>query len=214
MADRGELPAGYRRCKYLEATKGTPYIDTLILPTSNMIMDITVSSSKFGVSSNAIAIAGSRYSTSGPSFSLVYWLNPSTSKNEVRFDCGNYINSGTSTAITKNNIYNFRFGNGTGNYQDGVLVSTSSGEVESGFNIYVFSINEQNKLVNWSDNNGLRIYRFNIMRNGEIIMNLIPALDPSGVPCMYDTVTKQPYYNQGTDKFGYELMDGTYVAPV
>ena len=36
-------------------------------------------------------------------------------------------------------------------------------------------------------------------------MNLIPALDRNGTPCMYDTVSKQNFYNAGTDEFLYEL---------
>lgn len=47
-----------------------------------------------------------------------------------------------------------------------------------------------------------------------IIRNFIPSLDPSDKPCMYDTVIKKPFYNQGTGEFGYELLDGTYVAPI
>lgn len=31
---------------------------------------------------------------------------------------------------------------------------------------------------------------------------------------MYDTISKQPFYNAGGGEFGYELMDGTYVAPI
>lgn len=43
---------------------------------------------------------------------------------------------------------------------------------------------------------------------------MVPALDTNGKPCMYDTIAKQPIYNAGNGEFGYELMDGTYVAPV
>jgi len=34
-------------------------------------------------------------------------------------------------------------------------------------------------------------------------INLIPALDPNNRPCMYDTVSKQPFYNAGTGEFLY-----------
>lgn len=43
---------------------------------------------------------------------------------------------------------------------------------------------------------------------------MVPALDTNGKPCMYDTIAKQPIYNAGDGEFGYELMDGTYVAPI
>lgn len=43
---------------------------------------------------------------------------------------------------------------------------------------------------------------------------MVPALDTNGKPCMYDTIAKRPIYNSGNGEFGYELMDGTYVAPI
>lgn len=42
---------------------------------------------------------------------------------------------------------------------------------------------------------------------GTPIQNLIPALDPTSRPCMYDTVTQAPLYNQGTGEFLYKLKD-------
>ena len=59
-----------------------------------------------------------------------------------------------------------------------------------------------------------KIYYHRVIDNGVTIQEFIPALDESGVPCMYDTITATPFYNNGSGTFGYELMDGTYVAPV
>ena len=42
----------------------------------------------------------------------------------------------------------------------------------------------------------------------------IPAIDTFGKPCMYDAVTKQPFYNLGKGDFGYETTNGNYVAPI
>lgn len=55
-----------------------------------------------------------------------------------------------------------------------------------------------------------RIYNCKIVGKA----NLIPALDPAGKPGMYDTITQQPFYKSGVGEFGYELLDGTYVAPI
>ena len=44
---------------------------------------------------------------------------------------------------------------------------------------------------------------FKFWINGVLTRNLIPCLDPTGTPCMYDTVTQTPYYNSGTDDFLY-----------
>ena len=59
-----------------------------------------------------------------------------------------------------------------------------------------------------------KIYYHRVIDDGVTIQEFIPALDESGVPCMYDIITATPFYNNGRGTFGYELMNGTYVAPV
>ena len=46
-----------------------------------------------------------------------------------------------------------------------------------------------------------RIFLVKFSEGNEIIRNLIPALDPTGIPCMFDTVTGQPFRNGGTGQF-------------
>lgn len=42
------------------------------------------------------------------------------------------------------------------------------------------------------------------MTEGEAtIRNYVPALDPTGAPCMYDTVSRKTFYNSGTGDFIY-----------
>lgn len=49
-----------------------------------------------------------------------------------------------------------------------------------------------------------RIYYAKIYVNDELVRNFKPALDENNVACLYDTVTKQYYYNAGTGTFNYE----------
>ena len=39
---------------------------------------------------------------------------------------------------------------------------------------------------------------------------MIPCLDENGVPCMYDTISKQTFYNQGTGEFKWSI-NPTYL---
>ena len=48
---------------------------------------------------------------------------------------------------------------------------------------------------------GLRIYSTKIYNNGTLVRDMIPVLDSNGVPCMYDKVNDQFYYNAGTGSF-------------
>lgn len=50
-----------------------------------------------------------------------------------------------------------------------------------------------------------RIYYFKMYDNDVLVRDFIPVLDENNVPCMYDRVTKQFYYNSGTGDFTYEL---------
>ena len=45
------------------------------------------------------------------------------------------------------------------------------------------------------------IYVCKHYNNDHLIQHLIPCLDPDGIPCMYDLVSKTAFYNQGTGSF-------------
>ena len=46
-----------------------------------------------------------------------------------------------------------------------------------------------------------RVYSFMIYENGNLIRNMIPILDKNNVPCMWDKITGQFFYNVGTENF-------------
>lgn len=48
-----------------------------------------------------------------------------------------------------------------------------------------------------------RIYYAKFWLGDKLIMDLHPAIDTSGVPCMYDTVSKSFFYNKGSGNFKY-----------
>ena len=66
--------------------------------------------------------------------------------------------------------------------------------------LYLFAYNNKGN-AGQKSNCRLGIVKFT--KNGDIIKELVPALDSSGRPCMYDTVSKQAFYNQGTGEFLY-----------
>lgn len=47
----------------------------------------------------------------------------------------------------------------------------------------------------------LRIYSFELWDNGNLIRDFIPVLDWNDVPCMYDKVSGEFFYNKGTGEF-------------
>lgn len=55
----------------------------------------------------------------------------------------------------------------------------------------------------------LRIWYFvdTTPSEGGLRLSLIPALDPTGAPCMFDIVTREPFYNSGTGDFIYPNVE-------
>ena len=50
----------------------------------------------------------------------------------------------------------------------------------------------------------VRMNSFKMWENGNIVRDFIPVLDFDDVPCMYDKISGQFFYNQGTGEFLYE----------
>ena len=48
-----------------------------------------------------------------------------------------------------------------------------------------------------------RVYRVTVLENGIMVRDFIPALDSIGAPCLYDLVSRKPFYYYGTGDFIY-----------
>lgn len=57
------------------------------------------------------------------------------------------------------------------------------------------------------------VYSVKVSQLDKEAVNLIPALDPTGAPCLYDLVTGEAYYNTGTGDFIYPT-DAEPVMPL
>ena len=56
-----------------------------------------------------------------------------------------------------------------------------------------------------------KIYNFIIRDKSDKIFDFVPALDPTGAPCMYDKVSRTAFYNQGSGDFLYPTESTTYA---
>ena len=219
MADMGGLPAGYRRCSFLQG-KGNastyfviPAIDITNKPyvlLECMYPSYLEDTNSFGSILNNIRCEQG-----------IGWNGDAFAYNYGNGYGGAISPKGSSNAQTASGVFKasqlsgkhllFEYKNDAF-YLDGIEQTIArenqyaSGDLGIAKNVYLFGTNRGTTKRYFSG----RIYRFFV--EGQI--NLIPALDKNGTPCMYDTVSKQPFYNKGSGKFGYELTDGTYVAPV
>lgn len=195
----GDIPFGYKRCKFLKKSD-TAYIDTGIIPDKSMDYDIV-----FDVESTyqgALYVFGSD-SSYRVGFNLGADLTAQEGIRVCRFSEGGIyqtyikLNSGVqySVQMCENHFA-----------VNSKVFSAVSGLYVCAYSLILFGTNRKGKaMVNDTYCRNLRIYSFTISKDGKKIMNLIPALDRNGTPCMYDSVSKQTFYNAGTGKFLYEL---------
>ena len=197
-----DLPSGYTRLNYLEST-GNQYIDTNILSNNDsgckMRFQYTDATS---IGQYAIGSLETDIARFNPLF-----IDPNKNASIKSAFC--YTNTidlqrkfYASEADTDIHFIKYNCdGNGSIIFDD-----INCGSVEEIGNstkttIYLFA-------RNWDSNSyrgyaKLKIYECILYENGEKIGNFIPALDPNGRPCMYDIVTKKPFYNKGIREFLY-----------
>ena len=83
---------------------------------------------------------------------------------------------------------------------------TPTENINPTMSLKVFSSNFTSYSTNETSNGCIkgRIYDFKVFMDNELRMHLRPCLDTEGVPCMYDEVSEECFYNQGEGEFTYK----------
>ena len=213
---QNELPSGYKRVEYLEST-GTQYIDTKYIPKENSIM-------KYDFKSNKI---------NTEAFTTLFGCQKSTTEERIYILFGGYNNVNNIQVNLLNVSYPGYYGlnmdstfniNMAGNFFtndrmtyviDQLNKTVSIGPTTWDFSkVYTGFKETQNTIMLLTrNNNGTPdstngyskgySYGFEVLEESERKMNLIPCLDSDNKPCMYDTISKKTFYNNGTGEFLY-----------
>lgn len=112
-------------------------------------------------------------------------INSYPSKQQLKYD-GGFFTAGL----------NFRQ-SGAWNYAEGNRVVSGAlpaGGAASESEILLFGRDTTNTIYSWRG----RIYEVQISEGTRIVRNFVPAVDTSGVPCMFDSVTRSPLYKTGS----------------
>lgn len=188
------LPIGFQEVEYLQSS-GTEWIDT----------GVTINTATDEVEMYFQLISTTLYQwlmgehDNGARFGV--GVGDGTNKRNIAYGATTYKVNDTQVY---NSIHKF-VANSNGVYLDGVQVHAFE-SFSSTSTIYLFNLNI-------SGGAGLasgKIWTYRHKRNGVLIRDLIPCLDNNGTPCMWDTITKKPYHNQGTGTFTY----GRQIIPV
>jgi hypothetical protein len=188
----------YIPIEYLEST-GTQYIDTGYKPDQNtrVVTNVQVMRTE----AKASWIFGTR-SSAGSDDKYGAILITSSGLNTYRCDYGSNVITPTANIPLNNKKLTLdKNKNITTLYYDENLIQQTTQPAttfNSKYNLYLFDLN--NGGIS-SINSANRIYSCKIWDNDVLVRDFIPALDFNGVPCMYDKVTKQFFYNQGTGDF-------------
>ena len=183
------LPDGYTELEYIEST-GTQYIDTNYTIQN---LPITVETSFELTSITPQNLFGTSY------WGRKNYFVPYITNNNFSFD------SYTLETAYVEKWYDASF----------VQSSNDLSIMEIKLNNNTYSV--KTKITNLPIDNGYQIFsadnRFfahykckyhRLYENNHIVFNFIPALDTTGKPCLYDTVSKKAFYNQGTGEFLYK----------
>lgn len=195
---KSKLPSGYIELEYLEST-GTQYIDTLFIPNQDtrVILDYNQK-----ISEKGNVIMGTRASTT-PTLAYIFW-GASSGYWRIQYNGQNFL-----SAIKKDNKRHLLDFNKNNVYFDETLIKTFIYETFTcNHSIPIFCCYDTNKYDYFQN---AKIYSCKIYDNDVLVRDFIPCLDNNGTPCMYDMVSKQTFYNQGTGEFKWSI-NPTYLS--
>lgn len=188
---RGHTFVGWRRnyveLEYLEST-GTQYIDTGVILTQDS--DIFLSFVFYGGS----GIFGSREGANENNIEVAY-LNGGMTADFTNSSYGAYrlfvsglVGEKIDCVLNKE----------LRSFNDVVIYKRCEDKISTIKNAYLFAVS--GKPSNAELMAGV-VYYCKIYNDDVLVRDFIPVLDEDGVPCMYDRVTNEFFYNQGTGQF-------------
>ena len=200
----------YTRIQYIEGTTCEQYIDTGIIPTSDMTYYGKFGFVEFISSQNILQLFGSRNASGIPNG--IYASIRNTGTGLDFFDTSRYE---LSTSVTRNDVFDFAIDNHVSTIKkNGTVVGTHTFSTTTNTTNYTLHLNA---LITGGVVDNIkgtsRIYSFKVLNRGTLVRDMIPVLDNEGTPCMYDKVNDRLYYNNGIGEFiaGPEYIELEYI---
>ena len=184
----GGLPDGFTAVDYLEST-GTQYIDTEISAAIDLGVKINFMPKSSGQAFGAITSLRKGYY--GVEFS------PSRGITAYWGAGGIDIRKNWEAGATYEIDFNYQ-NSGIAIFNDATLALPSNGEITQN-TVHLFKLNEGT--TPYTQYISGQAYGMKMTKGHEIVLDFLPALNPDGVPCMYDVIRKKAFYNAGTGDF-------------
>ena len=159
------------------------------------------------VSNNTkVELVGKQYTASSSLFGVnpLFVITSSQSTNRKQLCRFRYNNTSQDTNVNILELSKITFDKNKGYVNDVLLATFPEATFSSTYSAILFGrrVNSSGALEELTQQ---RIDYFKMWENDVLVRYMIPCLDNNGTPCMYDVISKQSFYNQGTGTFGYEV---------
>lgn len=184
----------YTPLEYIKST-GNQYIDTGIVGKSGIKAEAVFSWTTESSTSNEVLLGSFKSSN------RFYVIERKATDNNFLLGYGSLITTNTivetghkyaTTTVLDSGEQTFIV-DGTTVYSESVATEYSSGN-----NMYLFALNSSGTADYFAD---CKLYGLKLYEDDVLVRDFIPVLDLDNVACLYDTVSKQFFYNSGEGKF-------------
>lgn len=193
----GGLPEGYTAVDYLQSS-GTQWIEMGVAPNQNTKAVLKIKINKF--EGAGATLIGSRTNTNSNDQFTTY-IDSAYDTTRFLFRMDGQPKATSWTGLTTNKIYIVTL-SGTemkAELEDGTAVFSTTFSVNDFTSTMTMTLFRA-KNVSGSYFQG-RIYSCKHYNGNELIQDFVPCLDTNGVPCMFDLVSRKPFYNKGSGSF-------------
>ena len=185
----------YTPIEYLEST-GTQAIDTGIKfsgPNARVVIKFALTNG-----SGTTTLSGAEYYQNG-------WVFvPQVNNNSVRFFHHSTCDGCGSMPLEANRIYVLDMQQQNGYFKvlldDIEKINQQNPNISTTAATYSLFADKYSN-GSYTAKSRQKIYHAQIYDNGTLVRDMIPVLDPDGIPCMYDKVSATFFYNAGTGNF-------------
>ena len=197
-SEQSGLPEGYTAVDYLQSS-GEQWIEMGVAPNQNTKAVLKIKINKFdGI--NGFSLIGSRTAANSNDQFITYLDDYGDTRFLFRMD--GQAQAISWTGLTTDKIYTVTL-SGTemkAELEDGTTVFSKTFSV-SDFTSTVTMALFRTKGVKAGTYFQGRIYSCKHYSGDELIQDFVPCLDTEGVPCMFDFVSRNSFYNVGTGSF-------------
>ena len=182
----------YTIVEYLEST-GTQYIDVQFIPNQDTKVEMNFTTT----SGRTEGYFGSRVNYNVSTYSFIQDYN------KFRSDYDDDWYQSTSSIINDlvgyPNFLIIKDKNKT-TINNNIVILNGYGYFSSQNSLYIFSVNNNGVAKLYSK---MKLYWFKVYDSDTLVRDFVPVIDSSNRPCLFDKVSKECYYNQGTGEFLY-----------